>query len=768
MRTTLIVLLGCVALTITGTAAAKEPPKEEAKAAGSGADGKFLIPELPSAGMYVSWKDFKELLGLIQARQPEQKPAPKPEPKPPAPYTLLSADYRAELVSPGSIQIDAAVRLQVWAEEWTQVPLVGDSVALTTAVVDGKESFLHRREPWFELLNREPGAHEIQLRFYVPATDNEGVVTFKVPCATTSTTRMTLFPKTAGVVVSSPVAVNIASRAEGDEPEFDLVFRPTDEIEVNWRLPAQEPKVEEPPPPPPPPALATFIRTLCDVSDQFLLLRSEVQYDVLRGETQQFGLTLPVTASITRVEGEGLEWKDREEGEIRFIDVHLNHTVDTNYAFVIEYEALLPGQSATMPVPALRTLDVTRQTGHLAVTASGAVRVDTGDSTQGLRRIDTRETPAPLRAVAAHPILHAFEFTQPEYLLPLAIQRLDQVEVRVASIDSGQVTTVVTDKGLALTQATYEVRNNHLQFLRIDPGPDAEVWDAEVNGNPVRPAKEESGSGVLIPLLRSAETGRAGGAFPVSLTYLRHVNTPAGLNAETVFSAPAVDMFVNEFSWSVFLPESRRVYQMAGDLKPVSGVIQGPIAALTDVSQAQRRPVAAQRETVYRLRQGIERFYVQDINGPGEAAPGGATPAATPAPPRAGAEYRIAGVLPIASEIPKVGIPICGATTLVEKGRVLSMTLRTCNTSLLVMLRCLLYGLLCLAGLFAGRLIKRIPDRRVALVLGAALLFVCALVWRAYFRVPGVGVVAGIVAWGITGLVLGALRTLRRGAMAAE
>ena len=54
------------------------------------------------------------------------------------------------------------------------------------------------------------------------------------------------------------------------------------------------------------------------------------------------------------------------------------------------------------------------------------------------------------------PILLAFKYTEHPYLFAVDVRKLEDVPVRVASIDRAELTTVLTEEGMAITRAAID------------------------------------------------------------------------------------------------------------------------------------------------------------------------------------------------------------------------------------------------------------------------------------------------------------------------
>jgi hypothetical protein len=700
------------------------------------------ILDLPSATLEMKWSDLRAL--LLQARAAEEETAP-----PPIECTVSSAQYRATAVSPKTLRVEGRFTITVWKRKgWTQASIIGDRVAPTSVMLDGEAASLARtQDGHFALLLDTPGTHTLELTFYVACEQHEGLVRCSFPTVPTPLTEMHLDLPIADANVRAPEAAGLSVNKTKDGQSVDLVFPPADAIAVEWKLPAP-PAPPVPPAPEEEPRIACTTSILATVGDRFLVCQALVQYEMLRGKANAFRLRLPASANLFDLSGQGVASSTVDGvNDQQRVDVRLNHQVDKTYVLTLRYETPIPEEAKTIEAPALVVEDVVRQTGYIGVTARGPVLVDVGKSPANLRRVDTSDLPPGVTALSVSPILLAFKYTVNDYRLPLDVHRLKDVAVRVAVIDDAALTTVVTEGGLAVTRAAYRVRNNVKQFLRITLPEGAKVWSAEVNGKPVKPATEDGDETVLIPLLKSVENERSMGAFPVAVVYEEQMPLRGGAAGRATWIAPAVDILSNETTWDFYLPESRPLYRASGDLDAM------PERAARNLLPLRRRTGTA-HETLMPLREGIERFFITDINNPAAPQLGGENRykgAPMSAPVQEPMDIAIAGVLPIQIDLPTTGVLHRFQTVLTPQDKTLSMTLYTCDSRL----RYVFYGLLLIIGAGLGCAVVRLVARQAR---GARLLVGVAIFALAFVAAfCGAWLYVPIALWALAGLLFGAL-----------
>ena len=416
------------------------------------------------------------------------------------------------------------------------------------------------------------------------------------------------------------------------------------------------------------PRIVAETELLATLSNTALHAGAQVRYRMLRGETRRLAFSVPQDVNVLAVEGPGMDWYGVEGESGRRIEIELNEPLTDEYTVQLVMERDLDGADAE--IPPLTVHDVARQSGWVGIAAAGNVKLDVGEGANGVTRIDETELPPGVREMADSPVLHAFEYQRAPFALPLQVTRLDDVAVRVAAVDAVELTTVVTDEML-ITRARYWVRNNQRQFLRIDPGPGAEIWGAQVDGHAVSPARDpESANGVLLRM-RKSRAGTGGlGSFPMELIYMQRPPEGGWGRRELSLEAPKTDILADRMAWAVYVPQDVRLASSGGDLEPA-------LVARRPDSPDRGAMSLGQPETISRLREGIERFLITDINNPAASAVAQGKSFTDRAYPAASAEEstaRLAGVLPVHINLPQTGVPHYFERVLVPRARRCTLT----------------------------------------------------------------------------------------------
>jgi hypothetical protein len=649
------------------------------------AEQKRKLPSLNSTTMTVPWDDFRRLweAATIAQKKDDVKEEKKKLP-PPVPWSVSAAEFTGEATGEGSIRFQGTLQLTVLDErEWSHIPILGNEAAPIGVTLNGDPYGLTlTKEGWHGLVIEEPGDYEVTIEFYTPTLEVDGEVSFGFGIPRVPITGLKLRIPDSKAIVAAPFAAVVSMEKDDTGLDAELAFLAGDSITLSWTKPAPivvDEAIEEVET-----RISAVVSTLTTVSDQFILCNSNVQFDVLRGETNEFQFDLPNGVNIIDVAGQGIAWSTQESESSQTVEVSINHDIEDSFAFDVQYELPLDKEFGTVRVPLLRLVNIARETGYLAVAATANVELGPGPEILDLTRLDNRELPSLLKSRSTNPILLAFKYPSGNPSLTLDIRKLEDEPVRGASIERAVLSTMVTEQGYRITRAHYDVRNNIKQFLNLSIDGDIDIWNAEVGGLPVKPARDSESDAILIPLFKSTVKQRALETFPVEVLYMQKIGDQDTIDDTLSFTAPVTDIPIGKLFWNVLLPPKKEIAESSGDLERLEPTQSN--YDTVDLSESGLRPVVRRnREELWALREGVERFLITDINNPGASAAGqsghgfdgagegGGGAPATLNPRREGVE--LAGLLPMRADFDMEGSPNLFKRLIVPAGTPMSITI---------------------------------------------------------------------------------------------
>jgi hypothetical protein len=656
-----------------------------------------------------------------------------------------------------------------------QLPVAGTGVAVEQATLNGEDIALISEENWHKILLEGAGDYRVLLSFYVQVEVMDGIGSFHFATPAASVMQMRLQLPEAEAQVLSPVPAQVVAHTDQNTLEATLVFSRTEEVAVSWRKSAPLPEEQPEAAPPEPPRVSAQVSTLATVSESHVSCESLVQFAVLRGEVNAFRIVLPQDAQVLQVLGKGLEWESAiVEEKDQVVTVKLNHMVTDTYALTATYETPIPEAIPALRVPALGVEDVVRHSGYLAVGTEGNIEIDLNPASEKLRRIDVNEVPSELRGRSVQPILHAFQYSETPYLLALDYHRLEDVPVRIAAIERARLTTVVTEEGLHITHAEWLMRNHHLKFMRVAVPAEAEIWGARVAGEAVKPARNDEGSDsgqtrILIPLRRSGGLGEGSDLFSVELAYLERGKAPKPWLDSMAMTAPQPDVGVNRLEWEVLLPEAWEVYRSTGDVNAVDTLIPAMMGRMPSYGVGEDYRM----ENLYRHREGLERFFITDINNPAASAQvAEARPEDRYDPGKQqdpGQVHKraasVAGVVPVDLNVPRFGTAHYFARTVVPEDTPLQLRVDLLGSYTTALYRGLWRAILFLVAFWGAwqgwRLFRGNAGSLRGLLLAVLLILGALLAGEWLLGMPFRGNLPYLLMGALLGVLLGAFRSAR-------
>ena len=296
------------------------------------------------------------------------------------------------------------------------------------------------------------------------------------------------------------------------------------------------------------------VDTLVSLGEVTMRGSAGIQIDVKSGSLVDLNLSIPKGVNVLNVTGPSLRSHQVEgQEDSQTIEVEFTQEMTGQFQLEVNYEYILSDSQSELAVPTIQVSGAEVQHGRIAVEALTAVEIQAAKTTQ-LSTLEINELPQQLVLKTTNPILLAFKYVNADspHQLSLKMTRHQELATQVAAIETADYQTLVTDDGLAVTTARFDVRNSRLQFLRLSLPAEAEVWSVFVDGQAEKPANAKNQSDlsqdILIKMLNSA-TG-----FPVEVVYAVPI-AKMGLFGTLKAQLPIPDMVVTHSFWDVYLPQ---------------------------------------------------------------------------------------------------------------------------------------------------------------------------------------------------------------------
>lgn len=307
---------------------------------------------------------------------------------------------------------------------------------------------------------------------------------------------------------------------------------------------------------------------LITIGDGLVGGSATIRYALFNQGVQEFRVKIPAHCKNVEFTGPNIRRKE-QAGDVRTIT--LQDKVWGGYTLVVTYDFQFDPGGATLPVGGVHTLDTERETGSVVITTAANLELNVRSAAAPLRRVDETDLAATDRALITRPVLLAYQYTGNHYDLTVEAKRYDEVPVLSAVADRTQITTVLTEAGELLTQASFMVKNNDKQYQRFKLPEGATFWSCHVNNQPAKP--ERDGDWLLVPLPRAANRDEA---FAVDLVYVENKGAVKSLAARTLhLAAPRTDVPNTYAEWELYVPTTFRLSSFGGSMTVARGTTYG-------------------------------------------------------------------------------------------------------------------------------------------------------------------------------------------------
>jgi len=311
------------------------------------------------------------------------------------------------------------------------------------------------------------------------------------------------------------------------------------------------------------------IFNLVTIGDGLVGGSATLRYAIINQGVQEFRVKLP--AQWKNIEFTGPNIRRKELQDDTWV-IGLQEKAWGGYTLVVTYDMPFDPHTATLPVGGAHAVGVERETGSIAITSAANLQIR-GNPGPALRRVDSAELTDADRALITRPVLLAYRYAGPADAAELAVdvRRFEELPVLEAVADRTQLTTVLTDAGQLLTQASFMVKNNEKQYQTFTLPAGADFWACYVRGEPVKP--ERSGAQLLVPLPRGVNRDEA---FAVDIVYAQTIGALSRWWPRSVaLAAPRTDVQTTYAEWELFVPATQRLAAFGGNMTVARGTTYG-------------------------------------------------------------------------------------------------------------------------------------------------------------------------------------------------
>ena len=313
-----------------------------------------------------------------------------------------------------------------------------------------------------------------------------------------------------------------------------------------------------------PARIVADVFNLVTIGDGIVGGSATIRYGLVNQGVQEFKVRVPANCQNIEFTGPNIRRKE-QAGDVWTIG--LQDKVWGGYTLVVTYDHQFDPKGATLPVGNIHTAEVERETGSVAITTAASLQLSAKSVSDSLRRVDETELSAADRSLITRAVVLAYQYSGDQYDLSVDVKHYAEERVLEAVADRTQITSVLTEAGEMLTQASFMVKNNEKQFQRFQLPQGAKLWSCYVNGQPAKP--ERDGDWVLVSLPHDVNRDQA---FAVDIMYAQTNGTLASHWSKTLeLTAPRTDVPNTYAEWQLLVPASLRLSSFGGSMNIAQG-----------------------------------------------------------------------------------------------------------------------------------------------------------------------------------------------------
>lgn len=543
------------------------------------------LAERQSGKVILPWQEMKKLLEEIENLKKaietlkEEKIQTQTEQKTPVPveYSISKSHFSGE-VKDLSAQFKAEIAVQILTDGWVKIPFFQNDVGIEAISINSSSSNepgngepmaqLVRTPDGYSFLAKGPKSFTIQVTFRVPIIINELTYSLSFIPPRAVINHITLRIPDKGVNIVQKTA-HTQTTQQDEFTTIETVLSERDVLTLAWKVEKDSGINRK--------SLAV-VNALAAIDKSDISVFSTIVLKHL-ASLDHIAFRLPLNVEIIDVTSLDIEqWSIEKQAKSQVVKIVGNPDPRTAVQIDLEYRQRLPSLPADITIPSIEMIGTDSLEGFLGIEILGNLEVSAKEVTDGIL-MPAKNLPKKLWQKASNPLLYGYQFYRNTFSPSLSIKGYQDIQTVVANVDMVDCVTHRTLEGKSITRILYFIRNNDRQFLTLTLPENSRLWQAFLNGKPVKPAQKDTGE-ILIPMKKSTSQGSGLQSFLIEIGYITSVSK-LSLKGDILNQLPAIDIPISYLKWSLYLPEYYEYSSFEGLLKQVTAFSNQP---QTDIS----------------------------------------------------------------------------------------------------------------------------------------------------------------------------------------
>ena len=525
---------------------------------------EFSLATIETGKVVLAWDELKKMLEEIETlkqdiKQLKQEQTKIEEPLP-VEYSITKSNFVGE-VKGMSAQFIANFSIQILKDGWVKIPFFDNDIGIESIKIPedilndsiGQTQFIRDTSGYY-LFAKGPKSFSIQVTFRVPI-QVQGLtytLTFLPPRSVINYIKLQIPEK--GLNLVHKTAHSQLIQQDGITI-IEAILSERDSLKLGWKV-EKDISISR--------KTQATLHSLASVDKSDISVFSTINLKHVT-TLKQILFRLPINAEVIDVTSLDIEqWSIDKLKDSQVIKI--TGEPDPHKAIKIDilYRTRLTSLPADVDIPIIKVTGIDRIEGFLGVEVLGNLEVT---SKQNEILIPAKNLPKKLWQTASNPLLYGYQFYNNMFKPSINIKSYQEIKTVVATVDRADCVTHRTLDGKSITRLFYFIRNNDRQFLTLTLPKNSRLWQAFLDGKPVKPAKKDTGE-ILIPMKKSASQGGDLKSFSIEIGYINEVNK-LSLKGDIINQLPAIDIPISYLKWSLYLPEYYEYSRFEGLLKQV-------------------------------------------------------------------------------------------------------------------------------------------------------------------------------------------------------
>ena len=274
---------------------------------------------------------------------------------------------------------------------------------------------------------------------------------------------------------------------------------------------------------------------------------------------------------------------------------------DRPYPLTLRYETQFDRDAGDVTIAPVVALDVDQQRGYVVVDKADRVALSATKIGSMLQTTDARAIRGFVGAPDLSSAAFAYRTTSPKFELAFNAKRLDAAQQLEANVLSTELTTVITERGEAITRVQLRMRVGGKRYLETQLPEGARVWSLQINGKATPPSIRTNAAGQDVLLLPLAQASL--GELPVHVDLMYVQAKPLGRwSGKRELAGPRFDLPLKDVRWVLFVPPQYDYDDLEGTLTPNEDLLDDPVLQDYTVAAYIQNVTEASRVEQYRAK----------------------------------------------------------------------------------------------------------------------------------------------------------------------